>query len=316
MKRTLLLKVFKTLLFVAATGLTLTACKKDEIESDPSKTITAQVTSGDDFSTLESAVIKAGLAATLDGPGPFTVFAPTNDAFAASGITAAVLSSLSVDQLKTILLYHTIPSKIPAANVPAGPNAKVVTASGDSVFVTSNSGGVFVNGIKVGTADIEASNGVIHTLPRVLMPASGNIVQVASADTTFTYLVAAVVRASSGTTNVAGVLSGSNILTVFAPTNNAFRNAGFATIDAINAADANTLASILTYHVVPGRVFSSDLTEGAQPTTANGGKVTIGLPSGGATVKGASNTNASNIVAANIMATNGVIHVIDQVLLP
>lgn len=152
-------------------------------------------------------------------------------------------------------------------------------------------------------------------MSRVLIPPVGNLVATASADTTFSLLVAAVVRASTGATNVAAVLSGTAPLTVFAPTNNAFRAAGFPDAAAINAADPNTLASILTYHVVPGRVFSSDLTNGASVTTANGGNVTIALGSG-ASVKGSSNTTASNITSTNIMATNGVIHVIDRVLLP
>jgi uncharacterized surface protein with fasciclin (FAS1) repeats len=297
-------------------GMVLFSCKKSS-SSTPSGpgTIAAQVAAGSNFTLLYSAVQKAGLASTLSGTGPFTVFAPTDDAFTASGITSSVISSLSAGALDTILLYHTIAAKILAADVPAGPNAKVVTASGDSVFVTNNSNGVFVNGIQVTQANILASNGVIHTIGKVLLPPIGNIVQVASADTTFSFLVAAVVRASSGSTNVAAVLSSGGIFTVFAPTNNAFRAAGFATIDAINAADPNTLTTILTYHVIPGRVFSSDLTQGAQPVTVNGEKVTISLSSG-ATVKGNTNATASNIVATNIMATNGVVHVIDQVLLP
>jgi uncharacterized surface protein with fasciclin (FAS1) repeats len=291
------------------------SCKKSSSSSSGPGTITAQVSAGSNFTLLKSAVVKANLATTLSGTGPFTVFAPTDDAFTASGITANVISSLTADALKTILLYHTLGSKVLAADVPAGPNAKVVTASGDSVFVTNNSAGVFVNGIQVTQANILASNGVIHTIGKVLLPPVGNIVEVASSDTTFSFLVAAVVRASTGSTNVAAVLSSGGIFTVFAPTNNAFRAAGFATIDAINAADPATLTTILTYHVIPGRIFSSDLTQGAEPVTVNGGKLTISL-SNGATVKGNSNTTASNIVAANIMATNGVVHVIDQVLLP
>ncbi|MEP6950484.1 MAG: fasciclin domain-containing protein [Ginsengibacter sp.] len=102
---------------------------------------------------------------------------------------------------------------------------------------------------------------------------------------------------------------------MYLPTNNAFRAAGFATINDINAADPNTLTGILTYHVIAGRVFSSDLADGAQPATLNGGKVTIGLTTG-ATVKGNSNASPSNIIITNIVATNGVIHVIDKVLLP
>ncbi|MEO6868681.1 MAG: fasciclin domain-containing protein [Ginsengibacter sp.] len=287
--------------------------KKDNVPVNG--TITAIVSKSPDFTILKAAVVKAGLAATLDGTGPFTVFAPTDDAFLASGISLAAVNSLPADALKGILLYHTIAAKIASMDVPAGPNANVATVGGKDIYVTKNSSGVFVNGVNVIQADIMATNGIIHAISHVLMPPAGNIVEVAQSDTTFSYLVAAVLRASQGTTNVAQVLTGAGPYTVFAPTNNAFRAAGFATINDINNANPNTLATILTYHVVAGRIFSSDLTNGAQPATLNGGKVTIGL-TGGATVKGMGNTSASNIVNANIVATNGVVHVIDRVLLP
>ena len=287
----------------------ISACKKDNsVKTD--NTINGIVSTTPDFSTLNSAVIKAGLASTLESAGPFTVFAPNNAAFTASGITPAVLGSLTPAQAKNILLYHTIGASIMAAQVPAGPNAPVAAANGDTLYVTNNSNGVFVNGIKVTEADVKASNGVIHVIGNVLMPPAGNIVQMAQADTNLSYLVAAVLRA-----NLQGALSGSGPFTVFAPTNAAFRAAGFPTIASIQAADVNTLTSILTYHVIGARVFSSDLTDGEQATTLNGEKVTIGLMSG-STVKGMSNVSPSNIIATNIVATNGVIHLIDQVLLP
>ena len=312
-------------LFLALLSLTIiVSCKKTNsstsntvINNDPStQTIGYQVSGSANFTLLKAAAFKAGLVQTLESPGPFTVFAPTDDAFKASGIDATTINTLSADNLKTILLYHTITSKIASSSVPAGPNAKVITASGDSVFVTNNMNGVFVNGIKVTKADLPASNGVIHTIAKVLLPASGNIVHVPSADTTLSYLVAAVVRASQGSTNVASLLSSGGIFTVLAPTNNAFRKAGFATVAAINAADPNTLTTILTYHVIAGRVFSSDLTNGGTPATLNGGKLTITLSGSGAAVQGSANASASNITATNTMATNGVVHVIDQVLLP
>jgi uncharacterized surface protein with fasciclin (FAS1) repeats len=293
------------------------ACKKSNNNSTSTTpgTITDVVSSDTSFSILKGAVVSAGLATTLSGAGPFTVFAPNNAAFAASGLSAAAVSSLSGATLNTLLLYHTIPAKIMASQVPAGPDAKVITASGDSVFVTNTGTAVYVNGVAVTKADVPASNGVIHVIASVLQPAIGNIVQTAQADTVFSYLVAAITRASTGTTNVAAVLSSGGIFTVFAPTNNAFRAAGFATISAINAADPNTLASILTYHVVAGRVFSSDLTNGAKPATVNGETLTISIGTS-AQVKGNGNTTAATITSANIVATNGVIHVIDQVLLP
>lgn len=304
------------LLLGALLCISLTACKKNKTMPQNSNTITAIVSSNQNFSLLKAAVIKAGLAATLSSSGPFTVFAPDNNAFQASGITADAINNLSADQLKKILLYHTLTTEVMAADVPAGPDAPVVSAEGDTLYLTRNSNGVFVNGVAVTQADIKASNGVIHVISHVLMPPSGNLVAMAQADTSFSYLVAAVLRASQGSINVAAVLSGNGPFTVFAPTNNAFRAAGFPTIASINAADPNTLAAILTYHVIGARVFSSDLMNGEQVATLNGEKLTIGLSANGATVKGMSDTQASNIIAANIVATNGVIHVIDRVLLP
>jgi uncharacterized surface protein with fasciclin (FAS1) repeats len=204
-------KLFIAYAIILFTAINLTACEKSEADepmlpSPSSTTITSQVSTSASLTLLKSAVVKAGLASTLDGAGPYTVFAPTDDAFIASGITSSVINSLSADKLKSILLYHVLASKILSTGVPAGPNAKVVTASGDSFFVTNNLNGVFVNGLKVTTADLPASNGVIHTLGKVLMPPAGNIVDVAAADTTFSFLVAAVLRASKGSTNVAAVL--------------------------------------------------------------------------------------------------------------
>ncbi len=310
------LKNLFAVLSLSTLALSFSSCDKEDDKTPQLETITAQVVANTNLTLLESAVVKANLATTLSGAGPFTVFAPTDAAFAASGITAATINTLTPAQLQTILLYHTLGSEIFAANVPAGPNAKVITASNDSVFVTRNSSGVFVNGVKVAQADIDASNGVIHLLSAVLLPPVGNIVEVAQANPNFTFLVAAVLRASTGSTNVAAVLTSAGPFTVFAPTNDAFIAAGFANIAAINAAAPNTLASILTHHVVAGRVFSSDLVNGATPATLNPAPVTIGLTSGGATVKGRTNTVASNIIGTNVMARNGVVHVIDRVLLP
>ncbi|MBK8143267.1 MAG: fasciclin domain-containing protein [Chitinophagaceae bacterium] len=199
----------------------ITGCDKDD---DPvSNTITDVVVSNASFTTLEAAVVKAGLQTTLSGTGPFTVFAPDDAAFTASGITSTVLNSLTPAQVSNILLYHTLGAKVTAADVPAGPNAKVTTASGDSVFVTKNANGVFINGIKVNTADVAADNGVIHVIGRVLNPPVGNIVETAVASG-LDSLVKAVTRATTapgGDPTLAGTLSTAR-LTVFAPTNAAF----------------------------------------------------------------------------------------------
>ena len=314
--------------FFRQTGLMLalsipvvfTSCDKDD---DPpvDNTITGVVVASGDFSTLEAAVLKANLQGTLSGAGPFTVFAPDNAAFAAAGIDQAALNALTPAQVSNILLYHTLGAKVVAADVPAGPNTKVTTASGDSVFVTKNSSGVFVNGIQVTQADISASNGVIHRIGRVLTPPAGNIVQTATA-AGLDSLVKAVLRATNGPggdPSLAGTLS-SATLTVFAPTNAAFTQLlGALSLSKIDDIPMATLLAVLRYHVRGGRAFSSDLANGNLAMLA-GGNTTINLTNGtggGPTITGNGNGgNRSNITATNIVCRNGVVHLIDRVLIP
>ena len=306
-------------LFPLTFALIIAGCKKEE---DVTPNIATLVTTSSEFSLLSTAVGKAGLAVTLSGTGPFTVFAPNNDAFAAAGLSSTAVAGLSASDAQKILLYHTISGKILSTDVPAGPNAKVVTVGGDSVFVTRNTSGVFINGIKVTQADIPVSNGVIHKLTTgVLIPPVGNIVNTAVLAKLDSLVKAVTVAATApgGDPTLPSTLS-SGTLTVFAPTNAAFS----ALLTALNLKDINqipvsTLLAVLRYHVVAGRKFSSDLTNG-NLTMLAGGAATINLTNGtggGPTITGSGNGgNKSNIIAANVMCTNGVVHLIDRVLLP
>lgn len=309
------------LIFVLGTSLLLYSCKKDEATPATSNTITDVVVANSNFTTLKSAVLKANLQTTLSGTGPYTVFAPDDAAFTASGITTSALNSLTQAQVQNILLYHTIGAKISAADVQAGPNAKVTTASGDSVFVTKNSNGVFINGIKVIAADVQADNGVIHAISKVLNPPVGNIVETAVASG-LDSLVKAVTRATTapgGDPTLASTLSSAK-LTVFAPTNAAFTQLlGALGLSKIEDIPVATLLAVLRYHVVAGRAFSSDLSNTNLPMLA-GGNSTVNLTNGtggGPTLTGNGNgSNRSNITATNIICRNGVVHLIDRVLLP
>lgn len=269
------------------------------------------------FTYLSAALARTGLTSTLSTlSSSYTLFAPTDDAFKAAGfMTIQDVMKAPKEVLTPILLYHVIGAKVMAAQVPAGPNAAVTTLNGADAYVTSNSNGVFINGTPVIVADVKAANGVIHVIDNILMPPVGNIVATAVANPNFSYLVAAVLRASQGSTNVAALLSGDGPLTVFAPTNQAFINAGFATIADITAASPDALTPILAYHVVEGRVFSSDLTNNMSVPMYAGGNTTITL-TGGPKIKGNGNAMAHNIIKTDVVTTNGVIHVIDGVLLP
>ncbi len=306
------------LLLVMTVVLSISCKYLPPVEPPAKNTIFQKLTDDGRFQFLSVAIARAGLSGTLsDKNASLTLFAPTDEAFKNAGFaTTESVAKAPIETLKAILLYHVLPSAVTSSQIPLASNTQVNTVANLPVFVTRTSAGsVFVNGVSVIQKDWMAKNGVIHVINKVLMPPSGNIVQTAQGNANLTYLVAAVLRASQGSVNVAAVLSGTGPFTVFAPTNQAFINAGFTTIDAINAADPATLTSILTYHAIAARVFSSDLSEGLEPSTVNGEKVKITL-SGGPKVKGKSNASASNIIITDIVTTNGVVHVIDQVLLP
>jgi uncharacterized surface protein with fasciclin (FAS1) repeats len=301
------------LLALLVPALLLTGCNDDNAQ--PQQSIAEVVNTNADFSLLRAAVTKAGLGNALSS-GTLTVFAPNNAAFQASGLNEAAVNALTQAQAQAVLQYHVVNSHQTAASLPAGDNNAVTALSGGTLYVTKNGNNVSVNGARVVTADVAASNGVIHVIDRVLMPAMGNIVETAiAAGENFTYLVAAVQRASQGTTDVAGILAGTGPFTVFAPVNQAFIAAGFPTIASIQAADPAVLTRILTYHVVPGRVFSTNLVNGNVPT-AQGGNVSINLGTGVQVTGLGNGGTAANVVLPNVVATNGVIHAIDRVLLP
>ncbi|PWT77629.1 MAG: hypothetical protein C5B59_03455 [Bacteroidetes bacterium] len=296
----------------------LTACKKSTSSNTTAgpQTITTVLKNASDVTLFYSAMTRVHLDSTFNGPGPFTVFVPTDNAFTVAGITGSSLSALTVDSLKYFLLYHTLAAGLLSTSLPAGPNAKMVTANGDSVFITVNTNGIFINGIQALSHDVQASNGYINAMSAPLFPPRGTLLQTLQADTSFSYMVAAVSRASLGSTDMNGMLASGGPYTLFAPVNYAFRTAGFATIDQINAANSDSLANILLYNMLPGRTFTSDVSSGTFRTTLNDS--TILFMSSGATrqIKGSMNTIPANVIAANIMARNGVMYAIDQVLRP
>jgi uncharacterized surface protein with fasciclin (FAS1) repeats len=287
-------------------------------DKDDPKTIFETVATDKRFKLLTVAVAKAGLVDALnDGKANLTLFAPTDEAFNKAGFrTAADINAVPVEALRNLLLYHVLGAEVKSGAIPVASNTPVTTLATTNVFVTrTNANRIFVNGIAVIQKDLDCTNGVIHVLTGVLIPAVGTIVETAQGNSALSYLVQAVLRASQGSVNVAAVLSGAGPLTVFAPTNDAFKQAGFPTIASIQAADPAVLTPILTYHVIGARVFSSDLVNNSTPATLNGATVKI-LLNGGAKVKGNGNPTPSNIIKTDIVASNGVVHVIDRVLLP
>lgn len=248
------------------------------------------------FTKLAAALTKAGLVDALKGDGPFTVFAPDDAAFDAfEAANPGVLAGLSNDALTTILTYHVVAGA--AVESSALKDEGVFTTLSGSPILIDTTGGVKVDDATVKTADVKASNGVIHVINKILIPPKDDIVAKAIAAGTFTKLAAALTAADLVTT-----LQGKGPFTVFAPTDAAF--AKLATVP--TGAD---LKNVLLYHVVAGAVGSGDLKAGPVPTQLTGKSVTVSLTGG---VK----INDATVTTANVLTKNGVIHVIDTVLVP
>lgn len=248
------------------------------------------------FSKLAAALTAADLVETLQGDGPFTVFAPTDEAFEAfEAENPGVLEGLSKAELTGILTYHVV----------AGAAVESSKLKDDQVFMTvagspilvDLSDGVTVGGSEVTTPDVLASNGVIHVIDKIILPPADDIVATAVAAGGFAQLAAALTAADLVTT-----LQGDGPFTVFAPT-----DAAFDKLAAVPTGDA--LKDVLLYHVVSGAVGSGDLSAGSVSTLLEGEDVTVDL-TGGVTI------NESKVTMANIITKNGVIHVIDTVLVP
>jgi uncharacterized surface protein with fasciclin (FAS1) repeats len=298
-------------------GLSLfTSCDDEEtIVTPPAfKSIVDVVVADANFSLLKEAVLHAGLDAALsDQKATLTVFAPTNQAFINAGFKdAAAIKAADKTVIGNILKYHVLGSKVAAADIKTADNQELTMLSTVKAYLTKNAAGVSINGAKVTSADVPADNGVIHVIDAVIVPPSKNLVEIVVGTPDLSLLKDAVLRASTGKTDVAKVLSGAGPFTVFAPTNAAFEKAGFNKA-AIDKANPDDLAKILTYHVIAARVYSTNLKTG-NVATAQGGNVAIDATN--ATVKGDANTTASKIIAVNITGTNGVAHLVDAVILP
>lgn len=258
------------------------------------------------FKTLATAVTEAGLVKTLKGPGPFTVFAPTDEAFAKlpAGTIETLLKPENKGKLTSILTYHVVPGKVLAEQVVGLKGAK--TVNGQRVDIKVDGDTVMLDGAKVVTTDIVCDNGVIHVIDSVILPADKTIPETAAAAGKFNTLIAAVKAAG-----LADVLSGEGPFTVFAPTDEAFAKLPDGTVESLlKPENRQQLVDILKYHVVSGRVYSEDAVAAKAAKTLEGSPINVNVTDSGAKI------NSSGLVATDIDASNGVIHVIDAVLLP
>lgn len=315
-------------------GLMATACSSDSSSADMSnggagggtnsdagsnptisKDIVDTAIANGSFKTLVGAVQGAGLEATLRGAGPFTVLAPTDAAFekVPSFLVTKLVTAPYKGELGLILKYHVLAGAVKASDL-LGRTSSPATVAGGKLAIDGSGGKVVINGaVNVTTPDVAATNGVIHVVDGVLLP---SIVDTAAGyddgTTKFSTLVTAVTAADLVTT-----LSGPGPFTVFAPTDQAFADLKATVGDtAFNAilADKAKLQKILTYHVLASTVYAKDVAPG-QVDTVEGGKLTVAISGSDVTLADSTPVKAK-IVLTDLPNSNGVIHVIDKVLLP
>ena len=298
------------LIILMVLPLFFVACDKDEDENQPQQSIVEIAAADAQFSTLVTALTRVNLVSVLEGAGPFTVFAPTNDAFTALGVDLATISD---DDLSEILLYHVLGGKVTSDLIQEG-QTYVSTAAETgpdnaqlSSLVEKTNGAVKINGsINVTTADVDATNGVIHIVDAVIMPL--DVVGHAAANSSFSELVGALGAADGDLVNV---LKTAGPFTVFAPVDDAF-TAIASTVAGLSTAQ---LAKVLTYHVTAGNVLSTDLTDNmVVPTVNTPTTFTVNLGTPVTITDG--NGGVSNVLFTDVQATNGVIHVLEKVLIP
>ncbi|MGB2236785.1 MAG: fasciclin domain-containing protein, partial [Candidatus Poseidoniaceae archaeon] len=276
------------------------------VSADETKDIPTNASETGNHNSLVAALAHAELVDILSGDGPFTVFAPTDQAFSDAGIDLADFDTDEANQtLVDILTYHVVSGEVLSSALTDG--MSVETLNGDNVSIGVGDD-VTVNDATVTLADVVSSNGVIHVIDKVLMPPEdgpGDIPTIASSTGVHDVLVDAIIQAG-----LLYPLSDDGPYTIFAPTDQAFIDAGINLSDFTDEDGIAALSNILAYHVTIGAVLSGDLSDGLFVTMLNQQQVRVGVTPGGVIV------NDASVTQADVVASNGVIHVIDKVLMP
>jgi len=287
-------------------ALALGACDDDDpVPTNPvAGTIVDVASSNPDLSTLVAALTAADLTATLNGDGPFTVFAPRNAAFTALGadVVAGLLVEGNLAELQRILGVHVVVGA-GVLSTDLSDGQTFTSLEGEELTIDITGGVVSVNGSTVSTPDVEASNGIIHIVDNVIVPAELDVYETALLTPSTTTLASAILAGG-----LKSAAQGPDAITVFAPDNDAFGDLGGYTLGVLLDADNQALLSdVLTYHIVSGTVEAADLVNGPQETLEGGDiEIVVGPPT---------TVNSATVTATNISASNGVIHLIDGVLL-
>jgi uncharacterized surface protein with fasciclin (FAS1) repeats len=274
--------------------------------SQPKPSIVETAIGAGDFNTLVAAVKAAGLVEALEGDGPFTVFAPSDAAFGRlpEGTVESLLKPENRERLTAILTYHVVPGNWKASDVVKSKGYE--SLNGQRLPVKAWGEGVTIAGANIAKTDIMCRNGIIHVIDKVMIPSDLDLVQTAKKAGVFNVLLTAAKAAG-----LADALAGDDALTVFAPTDKAFASLPAGTVESLlEPQNKEKLVAILKYHVATGRQYSDEVVAAGRVRTLQGASFPVMVKDGAATAGGA------KIVEADVDTSNGVIHVIDTVLLP
>ena len=289
---------------------TFSSCDKNDAAVVSGDNLDKLITDKPELSLLAAALIKTRLTTFTQGKGPYTIWAPTNAAFNAIGInTAADLNALDSNLLVQILTYHIQAANRSFTEIPLGPNATMTTQGGFTQYASRKIGGsAYINGAEVTEPNIKASNGYLHVINRVLLPAYLSAAASLAANSNYKLMLQAITKTATTTTT--------NPLTIFAVSNNIMIAAGYDSTTIANATGPAlvTLTAIMKYHTVNKRIFSPDFVAG-NLKTVQGTNVIIGT-TGAVTVKGTNNPAPFQLTSRDFLTTTGVIHEINGLLKP
>lgn len=271
------------------------------------KTVVEIAIANGKFNTLVAAVKAAGLVETLSGKGPFTVFAPTDEAFAKlpKETLADLLKPENKAKLASILTYHVAAAKMPASDVVKA--TSIATVNGQSLTVVVKDGKVTVDGANVVATDVMGKNGIVHVIDTVVLP-KPNLVETAMNAKSFSTLLAAATAAG-----LADTLANGGPFTVFAPTDEAFAKLPKGTVESLlKPENKEKLVAILKHHVVAGTVMAAQAVELTEAMTIGETKLALSYDKKAKVLT----VGGAKVVSADVVAGNGVIHVVDSVILP
>ena len=305
-------RFLKTWLLAVVAISFFAGCENDDIPTTPQDKLDKIITANPDLSIFSAALIKTRLNIFTEGGGPFTIFAPTNAAFASVGIASANdLALIDSNLLVQIITYHIQAGTRSYTEIPQGPNATMSTQGGFTQYASRYAGGsAFINGGKITGSGTPASNGYIYILNKVLVPGFLSATATFAANSNYKLMLQAFTKTAVTITT--------NPYTIFAVPNNVMISAGYdsTTIANLVAASAGytTLQSIMRYHLVPQRIFSSDFKPGPLKTVQGTNlTITTGAAVG---IKGTNNSSAFTIAGGDILTTTGVIQPINGLLKP